>query len=90
MPATLAAAGNVEVPAYLVLQSKGYRVDLITDNESAHDELWAAERNGLRFVAGGPIELLGVVAVYEARGDSWRASDEAITAYLERFYPNAR
>jgi hypothetical protein len=91
MPTTLAAAGNVEAPACLVLQSKGYRVARITaDNERAGDELWTAEGNGFRFVASGPIELLGVVAVYEARGDSWRASDEALTAFMERFSPNAR
>jgi hypothetical protein len=84
-PATLAAAANIVVPACLVLQSKGYRVDR---TEADKVEFWIAERSGLRFVADGPIELLGVVAVYEARGDRWRASDEDIDAFQKRFYPH--
>jgi len=82
IPTTLALASNVLAPAYLVLQSKGYRV---SRKQADGLELWIAEGNGLRFVADSTIELLGVMAVYEARGDSWRASDEEIEAFMRRF-----
>ena len=84
IPTTLATAGNVFVPAYLVLQSKGYRVTRIDGDGT---ELWIAEGNGLRFVAEGTIELLGVMAVYEARGEMWPASAEDTDAFMKRFYP---
>lgn len=81
---SLSAAGNILVPAYLVLQSKGY---CVTRKERDNMEVWIAESNGLRFEADSTIELLGVVSVYEARGESWRASDNEIYAFAKQFYP---
>jgi len=78
----ISAAGNVEVPAYLSLMKKGFSVRWERNDEGA--ETWYAEKDDLCFSGEGPIELLGVVAVYETRGNNWKASDEEITDFIER------
>lgn len=74
----LCAAANVEVPAYLVLRQKNYSV-------TASGNSWYAEKDGLRFQAENVIELLGVVSMFEARGDNWAATDLEIDGFLTRY-----
>src|SRR5262245_54935130 len=81
---TIADAGNVLVPAYLVIIQKGYSV--------AHEklgyeeeELWIAENPSNRFVAEDPLHLLGLITLYETRGEEWEASDNEIEAFLKKF-----
>jgi hypothetical protein len=61
MPA-LGAYANVLNTALIVLRDKGFRVwtDQAQDN-------WYGEREGWDFVADDPIQLLGLVAIYEQR-----------------------
>lgn len=62
-------------PALLVLKSKGYTVRL----EAVEDRFaeWHAQKGDDEVVATNPVELLGLVALWEARGDDWeRRSDE--------------
>jgi hypothetical protein len=79
------AAGNVVIPAYLTLLTKGY----IITCERAEDgsETWIAEGTLGRFGADDTITLLGVIAVAETRGDSWPATDVEIDAFLKKFVP---
>ena len=79
----ISAAGNVEIPAYLVLKMKGFSVRWERGGENS--ETWYAEKENLCFSGEGPIELLGVVDVYETRGNNWKASDEEIDEFLERY-----
>lgn len=72
-------AGNTEIPALLVLRAKGYRVWLEymkVDNPQSpwHPYMpdYHAEKNGAYFSATNAIELLGLVAMWETRGDDWR------------------
>ena len=39
----------------------------------------------LGLVSQDPLELLGLVALYEARGDSWKATDAEIDHFLKTF-----
>jgi len=80
------AAGNVEVPAYLSLLAKGY---VVTRESRGDADYWLAEGPLGRFGAEGPIELLGVVAVAELRGESWKASDKEIKDFLTKFGQSA-
>ena len=80
------AAGNVEVPAYLSLVAKGYAV---TCERRSEADYWLAEGPLGRFGADSPIELLGVVAVAETRGQSWKASDQEIEDFLTKFGQSA-
>ena len=79
----ISAAGNVEVPACLALKMKGFSVRW--ERKDGSDETWYAEKDNLRISGEGPIELLGIVAMYETRGNNWKASDEEIDGFIERY-----
>ena len=83
--ATIASAGNVLVPAYLALVEKGFRVTRSKTARRGDPEEWCAKKGAARFVAEDPLSLLGLVAMREARGRAWRASDEEIDAFFDRF-----
>lgn len=77
--------GNTLVPAYLALQSKGYRVWWDRGNSAPVDETWYAEGSLGAFVGDDPIELLGLVAMRELRGAEWKASDEQIDEFMAKY-----
>ena len=79
----LCAAGNTEVPAYLVLTQKGY---VVTANDLPEEHSnWCAEKDGARFQADTLIEVLGLVSMYEVRGSNWAASDRDIDDFLNQY-----
>ncbi|MEP3890404.1 MAG: hypothetical protein ABJN69_08040 [Hellea sp.] len=68
-------AGNTQNPALNTLREKGYRVWIEPDdlNEEEPEFLdWNAEKEGRYFSATDPVELLGLVAMQECRGDDWQ------------------
>jgi hypothetical protein len=72
-------AGNTEIPALLALRTKGFRVWLeytkVDDPKSPwHPYMpdYQAEKDGAYFSATSAVELLGLVAMWETRGDNWR------------------
>jgi hypothetical protein len=71
----LADAANVMTPAYLVIRAKGYDVNMDGD-------LMVASKGHDRFVADGPVALLGLIVVGEMRGDDWRATDREIADFM--------
>jgi hypothetical protein len=73
----IAAAGNVEAPAYLALVKRGFNVSC--DNQGQ----WSATGNGCHFIASSPLELLGLAGIFDSRGANWRASDQEIEAFLK-------
>lgn len=79
----ISAAGNTEVPAYLALIAKGYSVHW--GRKSKEIELWYAKREDHEFVAEGPIELLGLVSMYEVRGENWKATDKEIDSFMKKY-----
>lgn len=79
----IAAAGNTEIPAYLALLEKGYSVRW--ERLSEEKEFWFAAKDGYEFVAEGPIELLGIAAMFETRGPNWRATDEEIEGFMKLY-----
>jgi hypothetical protein len=76
----LCAAGNTEVPAYLVLRQKGYTVS----GSDQTSESWYVEKDHLRFQADSLIEVLGLVCMYESRGINWAATDWEIDDFLTK------
>jgi len=77
-------AGNVEVPAYLVLRGKGYKISAA---EQAGGPVWRAENSERRCAADSLVELLGLISMLEARGTDWGATDIEIDAFLHAFPP---
>jgi hypothetical protein len=78
----LATAGNVMVPAILLLEERGY---VVTVDRVGTDERWVARRGDTELLGEDPINLLGLASLAEARGDRWRATDDQIAAVLARF-----
>lgn len=74
------AAANVEVPAILLLEDRGY-----TLARRAPDlEQWSATRGDVELSGDSPLQLLGLASLAEAR-PSWQATDEQVHATLSRF-----
>ena len=72
-------AGNTGYPCLLALLAKGYRVrteyhtrDDSTPADPSHDIWYWAEADDRSFMAHSAEGLLGLVAMWEVRGDSWR------------------
>jgi hypothetical protein len=74
----IAAAGNVEAPAYLTLLAQGF--ELHCDSRGQ----WTAKKGDTAFSANSPLELLGLAAMYDARGAQWQASDAELDAFLAK------
>jgi hypothetical protein len=81
----VATAGNVLVPALLVLEQQGWAVQ--HDSEDAKP--WTATRRSQRIMADDPLQLLGLAAMRDVRGRVWRASDDQIADALHRFHLEA-
>ena len=77
----ITTAGNVEVPAYLVLIARGYDVS----HSGADGDQWWARKDDDSFSAESPLMLLGLVTMSESRGSNWQATDAEIHAFLETF-----
>lgn len=71
----IAAAGNVEAPAWVALLARGYEV-------RSGPLGWTATGPLGTFEADGALSLLGLVALAESRGSRWQASDGEIEAFL--------
>ena len=78
----IADAGNVDVPAYLTLKERGYTV---TCTYSEDGEVWTATSGDCELIAECPVTLLGLAALYETRGQEWKASDDEIEGFLKLF-----
>lgn len=81
----ITAAGNTEIPAYLALLTKGYRVSWQRGESSPEDEIWFAEGQLGKFSANGPIELLGLVSMREIRGEKWEAPHDEIDRFMAAY-----
>lgn len=72
----LSAAGNTEPPAFQLIKSMGFDI-------SKTDDTWTAVNHNSRFNASSPLELLGIISLYRAKGKNWKVSDEQIDEFLK-------
>ncbi|ATQ74008.1 hypothetical protein CR152_05350 [Massilia violaceinigra] len=60
---------NVYNTCLLILRDRGFKMHVQgeMDGEGCYptDALWIAEKDGFRFMGDNPIELLGLVAIYD-------------------------
>jgi len=68
-------------PALLVLESHGYRLGIHpptydAGEEKNHDDIgfWFAVKGNQEFIASDPLSLLGLVSIWESRGNDWPRS----------------
>ena len=62
---------DVSDVAIITLGERGYRVWWEASERPSADDWWA-EKEGREFVAKSPLGLLGLVALWESRGDEWQ------------------
>jgi hypothetical protein len=89
----LHTAGNTPIPCLQALVAKGYTVShyfLDLGGERPRPQ-WSAEKDARLFTAERLEELLGLVAMWEVRGDDWRLLDgeDALYEQLVRAAPTA-
>lgn len=83
----ISIAGNTAAPALFALRAKGYVVTLSYWRQDDPDESggdiaeYAAEKDRRVFCANSPEELLGLVAMWEMRGDDWRRRTDSERAW---------
>ena len=80
---TLVDAMNTYNPALLVLRRKGYHVWVDPGDEESEDEDWRARKDERDFIASDPLRLLGLIAMWEQRGDGWQRSASEAGLYDE-------
>ena len=81
----IVAAGNTEVPAFLVLRAAGFTVSAATVGGNVQ---WTAKKSDLTLVGDSPLQLLGLYGIRKERGTAWKPSDAEIDAFLKQ-YPQA-
>lgn len=69
---TIRIAGNTQIPALLAIRAKGYTLQKWFAGPGRRDGQYDAEKDGRCFSATTPEELLGLIGVWEVRGDDWR------------------
>ena len=78
----IASAGNSDTAAYAVLLSKGYAVQILKKSDGKTG-WFAAQKDGCEFIGDTPIETLGLIAMFEFRGEDWKPTDLEVTALTE-------
>ena len=84
----LTAAGNVFAPALAVLRKLGFKVTLLAQASQSAEQLFQAERPGLRLRAEDPLLLLGLAKLIEARGADWKPTDAEVEDFLKLSEPS--
>ena len=85
---TIRIAGNTWNPCLLALRAKGYslRFWFIKIGENEYHSNIDAEKDGRCFSATTGPELLGLVAMWEVRGDDWKTKTTEPDVYDELYH----
>lgn len=81
---TIRIAGNTEAPCYFAIRSMGYDFAVFCHETTKDEYIWTYEatKEGRLFSATTIQELLGLIAMWEQRGDDWRADPDEGDEYL--------
>lgn len=86
-------AGNTEAPCYHAIIAKGFTVTMQCNitTSTGDDCLWTIEaiKNDHVFSATTMQELLGLIAMWEIRGDDWTVSDDECNYYFDEIRDKA-
>ena len=75
---TISAAGNTLAPALAVARALGYEVT----REPAGLRRYKAVNSRCELFAEDPLQILGLIQLFESRGTSWHPSDAEVSAFL--------
>lgn len=70
--ARIASAGNTTNHALEALKAKGYSIVLYPATSDDGSNSYWATKEGRDFIGRDPVEVLGLVALWEQFGDDWR------------------
>ena len=78
----IATAGNSNTAAFCALISKGYTlsVKLKSDKKTGW---YIAKLGANEFIGNSPIETLGLIAMFEKRGDDWKPTNKEVEEFTE-------
>jgi hypothetical protein len=82
---SIRVAGNTIIPCLQVIAAKGYQISHYHSGTDADMAFWDAKKDGRAFSADSAESLLGLIAMWEHRGDDWhiKSGEEAL---LDRFW----
>ena len=75
----LVDALNTYNPSLVTLKEMGYDIGLLRGDDSDDDDglgQWWAKKEDREFYAFNPLSLLGLVAIWECRGELWKRNDD--------------
>lgn len=81
------AAGNTSKPCLLVILQKGYTIKIYRTEDPGYT-FFEAVKDNHGFSAVGFTEILGLITLWENRGDDWRLSEEEY-AQVEKAFSEA-
>ena len=87
----LAEAGNITNPALLILRDKGYEIGVEPPEEENSSWNWWAEKDGNLFTGSNPAMILGLISIWETRGENWQTQENEewlFDKFLDEAYPN--
>ncbi|OCG00771.1 hypothetical protein [Gilliamella sp. wkB112] len=83
-------AGNTEAACFYAIQTKGYQIDVsvhyLSDDDTDCLYQFDAQKDNLYFSATDPIELLGLICLWEVRGNNWLPTKNEASQYLKIRY----
>ena len=89
-------AGNTYPRSLMALHKKGYEVknwcvcSIDENNDKDYTHTYEALKDGRLFSADTPVELLGLVALWETRGDSWRDVSKEEWDFYENYQDESK
>ncbi|QBH97743.1 hypothetical protein EKN56_15835 [Limnobaculum zhutongyuii] len=83
----IVSAGNTAAPCFYAIESKGYKVKISSCLRQVPYKRISYQYDAYKkdefFSASSPEELLGLIHMWEIRGDSWRVSKSEAHKYGE-------
>ena len=83
-------AGNTEIPTLAAIRQRGYQIECWGQDDGAGgcDIQYDATKGDCSFSATSPEELLGLIAMWETRGDDWQAKTQEERDFREALIDN--
>ena len=79
MSVSICISENTKLPTLLAIKAKGFTITIsYTEIDGKIDKtgaVYEADRGDCGFSANNPEQLLGLIAMWEVRGDDWRYYD---------------
>lgn len=76
MSVSICISENTQLPTLLAIKAKGFTITTFyTERDGKIDKtdvVYDADKENCRFSANNPEQLLGLIAMWEIRGDDWK------------------